>query len=185
MPHNFYVFDRLSDVSRAARIAAHPALAPGMDAHVLAFAKTIELPDGSAPLWLHEHLADAECLVVLIGASTVNDRWVREAIAVARSYEMPIIGVTIDRVADEDGEQGATPRDPFVTLGLSPRALSQIEVYVPPFVLSAFARSHIAYSLPDWVALAVRENARRVGSRGGRIASIARNRRIDLEAQAS
>ena len=109
----------------------------------------------------------------------------REAILAARHHGVPIIGVTVDRIADERGQQGAAPRDPFADLGLSPRALSQIEVYEPPFVLSVFARAHIAYGVTDWTELAVRENARRLGSRGGRREQFGQGRRVDVNARAS
>ena len=104
----------------------------------------------------------AECLVVLIGQNTASDPGVIYAISRAvHEVGIPVIGVRIDKLGDEHRLQGIAGEDPFARSGLSGRSLLQIETYDPPYSSSVFARSHIRYTLRDWVALAINESVRR------------------------
>jgi hypothetical protein len=157
----FYMFDTENDFFRARKvtITSHDPAATGpanVDYDMLTGQRDDDVRD-----WIDQRLALSSCLVVLIGEHTANQRWVKYAIGMARNLDLPMIGVNIDKLADADGRQGVAGPNPFASAGMTPRALSALEIYDPPFTSSAFARAHIRYALPDWVELAVREDRSR------------------------
>ena len=160
--HNaFFAFDSELDSFRAQRIAE---TAEG----VRAVPGNVDITFDDRPLdsptkaRIDAGIDAAECLVVLIGQNTASDPGVIYAISRAvHEFGIPVIGVRIDKLADENRLQGIAGDDPFARSGLSGRSLLQIETYDPPFSSSVFARSHIRYTLRDWVALAINESVRR------------------------
>jgi hypothetical protein len=158
----FYMFDTENDLFRARKVtpAAHEQSSDTAPAE-LDYDTMADYRDDEVRDWIDEQLALASCLVVLIGQHTASQHWVKYAIGVARNLDKPMIGVTIDKLTDAEGNQGVSGANPFASAGMSARALSAVEIYEPQFATSAFARAYIRYALPTWVELAVREGGSR------------------------
>jgi hypothetical protein len=157
----FYMFDTENDLFRARKLTLpndDPTVAvpTSLDYETMSSHRDDDVRD-----WIGEQLAGSSCLVVLIGQHTADHRWVKYAIGMARSLDVPMIGVNIDKLADAEGRQGIPGPNPFASAGMTARALSALEIYDPPFTTSAFARAHIRYALRDWVEQAVREDRSR------------------------
>jgi hypothetical protein len=172
----FFVFDIDSDLSRARRLTAPDDITVTAAPPIADYRTMVDRSDEQIRIWIDAQLAATSCLVVLIGQHTANQRWVKYAIGMARQLELPMIGVAIDKLTDDHGNQGVTGPNPFANAGMSARTLSALEIYDPPFATSSFARAHIRYSLPDWVETAIRENRWRQESRTRR-----QERRADNE----
>lgn len=157
----YFIYDTMQDRFPAQQIMSTTHGVQDVSRDAGAFAGTQPL-DVATKARIDSDIAAADCLVVLIGQHTASDPRVIYAIGRAmHEFATPVIGVRIDKLADEDGFQGIAGDDPFTRSGLSGRALLQIETYDPPFTSSVFARSHIRFSMRDWIELAVKESVRR------------------------
>ena len=161
----FFMFDTDGDLSRARKLTATDDVKVTAEPPIADYASMVDQSDDEIRFWIDAQLAATSCLVVLIGQNTANQRWVKYAIGMARQLELPMIGVAIDKLTDDGGNQGVVGPNPFTNAGMSARAISALEIYEPPFTTSSFARAHIRYGLPEWVETAIRENRLRRESR--------------------
>lgn len=161
----FFMFDTDGDLSRARKLTATDDVKVAAEPPIADYANMVDQSDDEIRFWIDAQLAATSCLVVLIGQNTANQRWVKYAIGMARQLELPMIGVAIDKLTDDGGNQGVVGPNPFTNAGMSARAISALEIYEPPFTTSSFARAHIRYGLPEWVETAIRENRLRRESR--------------------
>ncbi len=169
MRNAFYLFDDAKDRFRARQVMETAEGVRAVPDNLVTIASATS-PDSAMKSRIDNAIAAAECLVVLIGEHTDADPQVIYAVGRAvHEFRTPVIGVRIDKLADDDGAQGLPGDDPFSRSGLSARALLQIDTYDPPFTTSVFARSHIRYSLRDWMESAIRESMRRNEARGRRM----------------
>lgn len=164
----FFVFDNDHDASRALQITATSHEVRSISETAVQRAGEHPL-DSSTKERIDAGITAADCLVVLIGENTASDHGVIYAVSRAvHDLNTPVIGVRIDKLADADGRQGIAGEDPFTRSGISARSLMHIDTYDPQFTSSVFARSHIRFSMRDWVDVAVRESLRRNSARDRR-----------------
>lgn len=69
--------------------------------------------DAAIRKWIDEQMAMRSCIIVLIGATTSTRRWVKYEIEKAYELGKGIIGIRIDRLEDQNGEQTTEGSNPF------------------------------------------------------------------------
>ena len=69
--------------------------------------------DSAIKKWIDEQMAMRSCIVVLIGATTSTRSWVKYEIEKAYELGKGIVGIRIDRLEDQNGNQTNEGSDPF------------------------------------------------------------------------
>lgn len=69
--------------------------------------------DAAIRKWIDEQMAMRSCIIVLIGATTSTRRWVKYEIEKAYELGKGIVGIRIDRLEDQNGEQTTEGSNPF------------------------------------------------------------------------
>ena len=69
--------------------------------------------DADIKKWIDEQMAMRSCIVVLIGATTSTRRWVKYEIEKAYELGKGIVGIHIDRLEDQTGNQTTEGSNPF------------------------------------------------------------------------
>lgn len=63
--------------------------------------------------WIDEQMKKRSCIVVLIGSSTANRKWINYEIEKAYELDKAIVGVNIHGLKNTDGKQSSKGSNPF------------------------------------------------------------------------
>ena len=101
--------------------------------------------DTAIKKWIDDQMAMRSCIVVLVGATTSTRRWVKYEIEKAYELGKGIVGIRIDRLEDQNGEQTTEGSNPFyqVYTDNGSRLSSHVELYEPPYRTSTYAYNDI------------------------------------------
>lgn len=69
--------------------------------------------DTAIKKWIDDQMTMRSCIVVLIGATTSTRRWVKYEIEKAYELGKGIVGIRIDRLEDQNGDQSTEGNNPF------------------------------------------------------------------------
>lgn len=108
--------------------------------------------------WIAEEMSGKSCLVVLIGKSTADRKWIDYEIKKAWNDGRGVVGVHIHNLKDRGELQttkGANPFADFTLEGGKKKLASVVRTYDPPYATSTNVYAHIASNLPSWVEEAI------------------------------
>lgn len=103
--------------------------------------------------WIKRQMAGKEAVVVLVGSGTANRPWVRKEIAYAWDNCIPLCGVRIHGLKDQDQRTSTPGADPFAKVSLKNGGTiaDYIEPYNPSGRDSQAVYADIKSSLPGLV----------------------------------
>jgi hypothetical protein len=111
--------------------------------------------------WIAGQMHGKSCVIVLIGAQTAGRKWINHEIIKGWTDKKGAFGIYIHNLTDQDGQQTIKGANPFDQLSLAGRRMSQIvQMYNPPFTVSADVRNYIAANLEAWVEQAILTRSR-------------------------
>ena len=108
--------------------------------------------------WIDENMVGRSCLIVLIGKSTAERRWVKYEIKKAWDDGKGVLGVRIHNLKNQAGYTTTAGADPFATfiIGGNRPLGTWAKVYDPAGSTSQQAYASIANNIEDWVEEAIR-----------------------------
>ena len=101
------------------------------------------------------------CAIVLIGRHTSGRKWIKYEIEKAWTDGKGLLGIYIHNLEDRNGEQSGKGANPFYSIFVNGRRLSNIvKDYDPPYKRGKNVYAHIADNISDWVEEAIRIRGR-------------------------
>jgi|UPI000769A889 MTH538 TIR-like domain (DUF1863). len=103
--------------------------------------------------WIDKQMLYTKAIIVLVGATTYESRWVRYEIIKAWNEKRPLLGVRIHGLLDKNGRQSSFGKDPFELIELSNgENLSQyVQLVNPNGATSKDIYNDIRLNLENWV----------------------------------
>lgn len=98
--------------------------------------------DAAIKRWIDEQMAMRSCIVVLIGNTTSTRPWVKYEIEKAYELKKGIVGIYIDRLKDQNGDQCLAGANPFYQMYT--KNGSRLSNYVTAFK-TRYVSSNYAY----------------------------------------
>lgn len=87
--------------------------------------------DDAIQRWIERQMAGKDAVVVLVGSDTANKPWVRKEIAYAWDNHIPLCGVRIHGLKDQDQRTTSAGPDPFAKVSL--KNGGTIADYIQPY----------------------------------------------------
>lgn len=75
--------------------------------------------DAAIENWIHAQMLYTKAVIVLVGATTSQSRWVRHEIVKAWNDKRPLLGVRIHNLHDRKGNSASWGEDPFAKIGMT------------------------------------------------------------------
>lgn len=119
--------------------------------------------DPAIKKWINKQLEGRSCTIVLIGAKTVDRKYINYEIVKSWNFGKGVLGIYIHNLKDKDGKQSSKGSNPFFgfIVGKDKKRLSSIvKAYDPPYSISTNVYNHIKKNLSSWVeeAITIRDN---------------------------
>lgn len=115
--------------------------------------------DSAIRKWIDEQMAMRSCIVVLIGATTSTRPWVKYEIEKAYELGKGIVGIRIDRLKDQNGDQTSEGSNPFYQLytdnGL--RLSNYVTVFKSKYSSSSYVYDDIKEHIEDIIEDAIKK----------------------------
>lgn len=112
-----------------------------------------EKDDKKIKKWIDEQLEKRSCLVVLIGNSTANRKWINYEIKKAYELNKGILGINIHGLKNKDGKQSSKGSNPFyyVKANNGDRLSKHITRFDSSYTRSTFIYSDIENNLEQLI----------------------------------
>lgn len=109
--------------------------------------------DAAIEKWIHDQMLYTKAVIVLVGSTTANSRWVRHEIVKAWNDKRPLLGVRIHGLTDKDGRTARAGSDPFAAITMkSGRPLADhVSLINPAGGDSKAVYNDILNNLETWV----------------------------------
>ena len=113
--------------------------------------------DPAIRTWIDENMKGRSCLIVLVGRSTAERRWVKYEIKKAWDDGKGVLGIRIHNLKNQGGYTTTPGADPFATFTVGNRPLGTwAKVYNPAGNTSQLVYASIANNIEQWVEEAIR-----------------------------
>lgn len=150
----FYSFQYQPDNWRVHQVINARAISGGAAFIPQEWEKVRRQTDAAIEQWIHTQMNYSKAVIVLVGETTAESRWVRYEIEKAWNDRRPLIGVRINGLKDSNGNTQRRGINPFDTVtdqhGFS---LTQHGVkLMDPGTSSLTPFSDIEQNLENWVA---------------------------------
>ena len=111
--------------------------------------------------WINNQMRGKSCAIVLIGRHASGRKWIKYEIEKAWNDGKGLLGIYIHNLEDRNGEQSGKGANPFYSIFVNGRRLSNIvKDYDPPYKRGKNVYAHIADNISDWVEEAIRIRGR-------------------------
>lgn len=113
--------------------------------------------DDSIRTWIDGHMAQADCVVVLIGQITAGRKWIEYEMQKAWQDGRGLFGVHIHNLKNHYGSQTSKGANPFAGLtvdGVAGALVGRLRVYDPPHLRCLDVSRYIVENLAEWVEIA-------------------------------
>jgi|SRR5699024_10289831 len=122
-----------------------------------------EKEDSKIKKWIDEQMSKRSCIVVLIGNSTANRKWINYEIEKAYELDKGILGVNIHGLKNKDGEQSTKGSNPFyyVRANNGERLSKYITRFDSNYISSKYIYSDIENNLEQLIENAILNKAPR------------------------
>jgi hypothetical protein len=113
--------------------------------------------DSDIKNWIDEQMAYRTCIVVLIGATTSTRKWVKYEIEKAYELGKGIVGIHIDRLEDQNGEQTNEGNNPFYSVYTTngSRLSNYVRVFKSKFLSSKYVYDDIKDNIEQLIEDAI------------------------------
>lgn len=110
--------------------------------------------------WIDGQMAMRSCLVVLIGATTSSRKWVKYEIEKAYELQKGIVGIRIDRLKDQNGNQTLEGADPFYQMYTKDgsRLSNYVTIFKSIFRSSEYVYNDIKNNIEDLIESAIEKS---------------------------
>lgn len=114
--------------------------------------------DSAIRKWIDEQMAMRSCIVVLIGATTSTRPWVKYEIEKAYELGKGIVGIRIDRLKDQNGDQTSEGSNPFYQLYTDngSRLSNYVTVFKSKYSSSSYVYDDIKEHIEDLIEDAIK-----------------------------
>ena len=107
--------------------------------------------------WINNQRRGKSCAIVLIGRHTSGRKWIKYESEKAWNDGKALLGIYIHNLEDRNGEQSEKGANPFYSIIVNGRRLSNIvKDCNPPYKRSENVYAHISDNISDWVEEAIR-----------------------------
>ena len=115
--------------------------------------------DSAIRKWIDEQMAMRSCIVVLIGATTSTRAWVKYEIEKAYELGKGIVGIRIDRLKDQNGDQTSEGSNPFYQLYTDngSRLSNYVTVFKSKYSTSSYVYDDIKEHIEDLIENAIKK----------------------------
>lgn len=109
--------------------------------------------DAAIETWIHDQMLYTRAVIVLVGATTAESRWVKHEIIKAWNDRRPLVGVRIHGLRDKNGYFSSAGADPFaqVTLSNARTVADYVDLISPAGTDSKDIYNDIQKNLEPWV----------------------------------
>lgn len=113
--------------------------------------------DAAIKKWIDDQMDMRSCIVVLIGATTSTRRWVKYEIEKAYELGKGIVGIRIDRLEDQNGEQTTEGSNPFYQIyaGDGSRLSNHVTVFKSAYRSSKYVYDDIKENIEQLIEDAI------------------------------
>lgn len=113
--------------------------------------------DAAIKKWIDGQIAMRSCIVVLIGNTTSTRPWVKYEIEKAYELKKGIVGIYIDRLKDQNGEQCSAGANPFyqVYAPNGTRLSNYVKVFKTRYISSEYAYDDIKENIEQLIEEAI------------------------------
>lgn len=112
--------------------------------------------------WIDEQMAMRSCIVVLIGATTSTRPWVKYEIEKAYELGKGIVGIRIDRLKDQNGDQTSEGSNPFYQLYTDNG--SRLSNYVTVFKSKYSSSSYVYDDIKEHIEALIEDAIKKAGT---------------------
>lgn len=115
--------------------------------------------DSAIRKWIDEQMAMRSCIVVLMGATTSTRPWVKYEIEKAYELGKGIVGIRIDRLKDQNGDQTSEGSNPFYQLYTDngSRLSNYVTVFKSKYSSSSYVYDDIKEHIEDLIEDAIKK----------------------------
>lgn len=108
--------------------------------------------------WIDDQLQLRSCLVVLIGSTTANRKWINYEIEKAYELGKGMVGIFIHNLEDSNGKQSSKGTNPFyyVTADDGKRLSNYVKCFDSNYVSSKYVYDDISNNIEDLIEEAIR-----------------------------
>lgn len=116
-----------------------------------------EKSDQKIKAWIDTQLAKKSCLVVLVGSTTANRKWINYEIQKAYELNKGIVGVYVNKLKNRDSKQSVKGMNPFnyVFTNNGEKLSSYITCYDSAYTSSNYVYNDIEEKLPGLIEKAI------------------------------
>jgi hypothetical protein len=106
--------------------------------------------DNAIENWITNQLDGRSCTIVLVGVETAYRKWVQHEIIQSWNLKKGIVGIRINSLKDNDGNQSVAGPNPFDQINVGGKSMSSIvQLYRPTSSLSTEAYRSQRIPLPE------------------------------------
>lgn len=154
----FFSFHYLPDNWRVSQVRNIGAIEDNKPANDNDWETITKGGDKAIEKWIDDQMSGRSCVVVLIGSSTANRKWIDHEIKKAWNAKKGIVGVNIHGLKNSVGKtsaKGTNPFDAFTLNGGKTKLSSVVKTYDPPGIDSTAVYKHIKDNLEKWIEEAI------------------------------
>lgn len=153
----FFSFEYLKDNWRAAQVRSMKKVSNESTFSDNDWEEVKRKTDSEIKKWIDSQLKMRSCLIVLIGATTSNRKWVKYEIEKAYELKKGIVGIYIDKLKDKDGYQTSKGANPFYTITTSSgeRLSKYVECFESAYSTSTYVYSDISNHIEELIENAI------------------------------
>lgn len=113
--------------------------------------------DSKIKEWIDSQMAMRSCVVVLVGAETSSRKWVKYEIEKAMNLRKGIVGIRINRLEDNTGNQDIEGSNPFYSIYTSSgqRLSNYVTLFEPSYSSSKYVYEEIDENLERLIEEAI------------------------------
>lgn len=116
--------------------------------------------DAAIKRWIDEQMAMRSCIVVLIGNTTSTRPWVKYEIEKAYELKKGIVGIYIDRLKDQNGDQCLAGANPFYQMYTKngARLSNYVTAFKTRYISSDYAYGDIKENIEQLIEEAIEKS---------------------------
>ena len=141
----FFSFEYVKDVWRASEVRNMGKVDDSSTFSDNDWEEVRKKSDSAIEKWIDEQMKMRSCIVVLVGATTSSRKWVKYEIEKAYKLGKGIVGIRIDRLKDQYGNQTTEGSNPFYQLytNTGERLSNYVELFETTYRSSEYAYNDI------------------------------------------
>ena len=159
----FFSFEYLKDVWRAAQVREMGKVSNSSTFSDNDWEEVKSKNDKDIKKWIDDQMEKRSCIVVLIGKTTSERKWVKYEIEKAYELNKGIVGIYIHNLKDQDGKQTEKGNNPFYSIytNSNERLSKYVTCFDSIYVSSKNVYDDISSNIEDLIENAINNKAPR------------------------